>query len=113
VRHLLRRNSKAGSRRNIHAHYDLGNPFYRLWLDETMNYSSAWFQGDHTRPMAEAQTAKMQRALDECRLQPGQRVLEIGRLLGREPMEPSAFRSRYLVDSVRPSSHGVGGAQRS
>jgi 3-keto-5-aminohexanoate cleavage enzyme len=42
-----------------------------------------------------------------------QRVLEIGRLLGREPMEPSAFRSRYLVDSVRPSSHGVGGAQRS
>ncbi|TDM06070.1 MAG: SAM-dependent methyltransferase [Ideonella sp. MAG2] len=78
VRHLLRRNSKAGSRRNIHAHYDLGNPFYRLWLDETMNYSSAWFQGDHTRPMAEAQTAKMQRALDECRLQPGQRVLEIG-----------------------------------
>ena len=38
LRHLLRRNSRAGSRRNIHAHYDLGNAFYRLWLDDTMTY---------------------------------------------------------------------------
>jgi len=78
ARHLLNRNTKRGSRRNIQAHYDLGNPFYRLWLDETMNYSSAWFQGDPTRPLAEAQTAKMRRAIDECRLNPGERVLEIG-----------------------------------
>ena len=41
AKHLLRRNSRRGSRKNIHAHYDLGNRFYRLWLDETMNYSSA------------------------------------------------------------------------
>jgi len=41
ARHLLRRNSRRGSRRNIHAHYDLGNAFYRLFLDETMTYSSA------------------------------------------------------------------------
>ncbi|MFS2056414.1 class I SAM-dependent methyltransferase, partial [Variovorax sp. CT11-76] len=49
--------------RNIQAHYDLGNAFYELWLDETMNYSSAWFEGDLTRPMPEAQHAKVRRAL--------------------------------------------------
>ena len=78
VRHLFNRNSRRGSRRNIHAHYDIGNPFYRLWLDETMNYSSALFEGDLTRPMAQAQRAKILRALREVQLQPGQRVLEIG-----------------------------------
>jgi cyclopropane-fatty-acyl-phospholipid synthase len=78
LRHLLRRNTRANSRRNIHAHYDLGNPFYRLWLDETMNYSSAWFDGDATRSLPEAQHAKVRRALCQARVQPGQRVLEIG-----------------------------------
>ena len=78
VRHLLNRNSRQGSRKNIHAHYDIGNPFYRLWLDETMNYSSALFEGDLGRPMAQAQQAKVSRALRECGLQPGERLLEIG-----------------------------------
>jgi len=78
VKHLLHRNSRRGSRKNIHAHYDIGNPFYRLWLDETMNYSSALFEGDLARPTAEAQRAKVRRALAECGLQPGQRLLEIG-----------------------------------
>lgn len=78
LRHLLNRNSRRGSQRNIHAHYDLGNQFYRLWLDPTMNYSSAWFGGDRGGPMAEAQQAKMKRALGMCRVQPGDRVLEIG-----------------------------------
>ena len=78
VRHLLNRNSRQGSRKNIHAHYDLGNPFYSLWLDETMNYSSALFQGDFARTMAEAQRAKVRRALHECGVQPGERLLEIG-----------------------------------
>jgi cyclopropane-fatty-acyl-phospholipid synthase len=78
AKHLLNRNSRRGSRKNIHAHYDLGNPFYRLWLDETMNYSGAWFEGDATRSLSAAQHAKVRRALDECGLQPGQRLLEIG-----------------------------------
>jgi cyclopropane-fatty-acyl-phospholipid synthase len=78
ARHVLNRNSRRGSAKNIHAHYDIGNPFYRLWLDETMNYSSALFEGDPARPMAEAQRAKVRRALRECAVQPGQRVLEIG-----------------------------------
>jgi cyclopropane-fatty-acyl-phospholipid synthase len=78
LKHLGNRNSRRGSKKNIHAHYDLGNPFYRLWLDETMNYSSAWFDGDRAQPLAAAQRAKVLRALDECGVQPGQRVLEIG-----------------------------------
>ena len=78
AKHLLNRNSRRGSRKNVHAHYDLGNPFYRLWLDSTMNYSSAWFEGDATRSLSDAQHAKVRRALAECHLQPGQRLLEIG-----------------------------------
>jgi cyclopropane-fatty-acyl-phospholipid synthase len=78
IKHLLNRNSRRGSAKNIHAHYDIGNPFYRLWLDETMNYSSALFEGDLNRPTAEAQLAKVRRALRECQVEPAQRVLEIG-----------------------------------
>jgi cyclopropane-fatty-acyl-phospholipid synthase len=76
--HALRRNTRAGSRRNIQAHYDLGNAFYRLWLDPTMNYSSAWFDGDTAKPLAEAQAAKVRRAIEATGLRPGQRLLEIG-----------------------------------
>ena len=78
VRHWLNRNSRRGSRKNIHAHYDLGNAFYREWLDETMNYSSALFEGDLAQPMPQAQHAKVSRALRECGIQPGGRLLEIG-----------------------------------
>lgn len=78
IKHLLKHNSRANSRKNIHAHYDLGNAFYRLWLDDTMNYSSAWFQGDLSRPLPEAQTAKVVRALELAQVKAGDRVLEIG-----------------------------------
>ncbi|MAL02275.1 MAG: SAM-dependent methyltransferase [Alcaligenaceae bacterium] len=78
MRHILNRNSRSGSRRNIHAHYDLGNAFYRYWLDETMNYSSAWFQDDRTQSLPQAQHAKVRRALDEAAVAAGDRVLEIG-----------------------------------
>ncbi|MBL8304063.1 MAG: class I SAM-dependent methyltransferase, partial [Ideonella sp.] len=78
AKHLFNRNSRSGSRKNIHAHYDLGNEFYALWLDPTMNYSSAWFDGDAGKPMPEAQWAKVRRALGEAGVRPGDRVLEIG-----------------------------------
>ena len=78
LKHLLNRNSRQGSKKNIHAHYDLGNAFYKQWLDETMNYSSALFEGDLDQPMPDAQAAKVRRALRECAVQPGQRLLEIG-----------------------------------
>ena len=78
ARHLLNRNTREGSRKNIHAHYDLGNAFYKLWLDESMNYSSAWFDGDTAQPLSAAQNAKTRRALEECGVKAGDRVLEIG-----------------------------------
>ncbi|MCD4506764.1 class I SAM-dependent methyltransferase [Chromobacterium piscinae] len=78
LRHLARANSRRGSRRNIHAHYDIGNDFYRLWLDPSWTYSSAWFAGDYSLPLADAQARKYQRICEQLRLRPGMRVLEIG-----------------------------------
>jgi cyclopropane-fatty-acyl-phospholipid synthase len=77
-RHRLRNNSKSGSRKNIHAHYDLGNPFYSLWLDPSMTYSSAWFRDDLQTPLAEAQSNKYRRILSSIDAAPGKRILEIG-----------------------------------
>ena len=78
LRHALNRNTRQGSRKNIQAHYDLGNEFYRLWLDPTMNYSSAWFDGAPQASLVDGQQAKMRRALAEAGVAPGSRVLEIG-----------------------------------
>ncbi|WP_300301261.1 class I SAM-dependent methyltransferase, partial [Ferrovibrio sp.] len=74
----LAANSRRGSRRNIAYHYDLGNDFYRLWLDPSMTYSSAlWRRSDES--LEEAQLNKYRRLAGEVlRLQPDQRVLEIG-----------------------------------
>ena len=77
LRHWTHRNSRRGSRRNIMAHYDLGNDFYRLWLDETMSYSAALY-GDPADSLADAQRAKYRRILQRIGGRPGQRVLEIG-----------------------------------
>ncbi len=77
VRHALRRNSRAGSRRNIPAHYDLGNEFYAAWLDVGMSYSSALY----THPaqgLEEAQVAKQTMVIDALGLSGGESVLEIG-----------------------------------
>jgi cyclopropane-fatty-acyl-phospholipid synthase len=78
VKHFLNRNTKSGSRRNIVAHYDLGNAFYKLWLDPSMNYSSAWFDEGRSQTTFDGQQAKMARALRAVELKPGQRLLEIG-----------------------------------
>lgn len=78
LRHWLRPNSRKGSERNIHAHYDIGNDFYKLWLDPSWTYSSAIFDGDYSTPLEQAQQRKYQRIIDTLQLRPGQRVLEIG-----------------------------------
>jgi cyclopropane-fatty-acyl-phospholipid synthase len=79
IKHAFNRNSRKGSARNIHAHYDLGNAFYAEWLDPSMSYSSAWFEdGNRDAPLEPAQHAKVRRALYEAGVQPGDRVLEIG-----------------------------------
>ena len=78
IKHWTHRNTRANSQKNIHAHYDLGNTFYKLWLDETMNYSSAIFGGDMGQPLADAQKTKVRRALELTHVKAGDRVLEIG-----------------------------------
>lgn len=78
LRHLFNANTRSGSRRNIMAHYDLGNDFYRLWLDPTMSYSSALYADDAPLALAGAQLAKYRRILQRLHARPGQRVLEIG-----------------------------------
>lgn len=78
LRHGRNANTRTGSRRNIHAHYDIGNAFYALWLDAGWTYSSALFDGDLSRPLEDAQTAKYQRIVRSLGLKAGDRVLEIG-----------------------------------
>lgn len=78
LRHLARANTRSGSRRNIMAHYDLGNDFYALWLDRSMTYSSALFDGNPQRDLAAAQHAKYERIARVLRLQRQQPVIEIG-----------------------------------
>ena len=75
--HVLRPNTRAGSKRNIHAHYDLGNEFYSLWLDATMTYSSALFR-DSQQSLREAQNAKYRALADSTGIGPNDHVLEIG-----------------------------------
>jgi cyclopropane-fatty-acyl-phospholipid synthase len=75
--HLLRANTRGGSRRNIHAHYDLGNEFFAAWLDPSMTYSSALFAGG-AADLEAAQRAKYRQLARLIALGPGQRLLEIG-----------------------------------
>jgi cyclopropane-fatty-acyl-phospholipid synthase len=76
IRHALRANTRRGSRRNIAAHYDLGNDFFAPWLDAGMNYSSALYRGDET--LEQAQSRKLDRIAELLALDGGERVLEIG-----------------------------------
>jgi cyclopropane-fatty-acyl-phospholipid synthase len=77
LRHVTRANTRAGARRNILAHYDLGNRFYEAWLDRSMTYSSARFD-KHVRDLESAQQAKYRALAEHLDLRPGEHVLEIG-----------------------------------
>lgn len=77
LRHWLRNNSRRQAKRNISHHYDLGNEFYRLWLDETMTYSSAIFETGQ-ESLEKAQMAKYASMVDQMGVTPGDHVLEIG-----------------------------------
>ncbi|MBC6441488.1 MAG: class I SAM-dependent methyltransferase [Rhodospirillales bacterium] len=76
--HRLRPNTRSGSRRNIRRHYDLSNAFYGAWLDPTMTYSSALFEGDFSRPLEDAQNAKYARIAEMAEIEPHHHVLEVG-----------------------------------
>lgn len=77
LRFWLQRNHKNQAKKNISYHYDLGNDFYRLWLDDTMTYSSALFDTGQ-ESTEKAQTAKYASMLDQMGAQPGDHILEIG-----------------------------------
>src|SRR5215475_4303290 len=77
VRHWFNRNTRRQARRNIYAHYDIGNAFYSAWLDPSMTYSSALFE-EHTVDLTSAQHNKYRRLAEAIDLQPDQKLLEIG-----------------------------------
>jgi len=77
IGHMLKPNNREGSRKNIHAHYDLGNAFYERWLDPTMTYSAARFERPE-QPLADAQTHKYATLAQSMELGPDNHVLEIG-----------------------------------
>ena len=77
VRHWFNRNTRRQARRNIYAHYDIGNAFYSAWLDSSMTYSSALYEDD-TSDLTAAQNNKYRRLAEAIDLRPGQKLLEIG-----------------------------------
>jgi cyclopropane-fatty-acyl-phospholipid synthase len=105
--HWLHRNTRAGSRRNISAHYDLGNDFFRLMLDETMMYSCALFE----RPgmsLAEAQRAKLDAICRKLALGPQDHVLEIGTGWGGFAMHAaSRYGCRVTTTTISPSQFAL------
>jgi cyclopropane-fatty-acyl-phospholipid synthase len=102
IKHWLRDNSKSGSRKNIHAHYDLGNAFYTLWLDPTMSYSSAWFSEGEQQSLADAQQSKIQRILQSLNPKLGHHVLEIG--CGWGGVMEQAIRSNIAITGLTLST---------
>ena len=77
IRHFFRANTKKGSKKNIQAHYDLGNNFYKLWLDPTMTYSSALFKSPQ-EDLEQAQKNKYQRIIETLKPQKNDHILEVG-----------------------------------
>jgi cyclopropane-fatty-acyl-phospholipid synthase len=109
VRHLMNRNSRRGSRANISFHYDLGNEFYKLWLDDTMTYSSAVFAASD-EALETAQQRKYQRLLDSLDAEPGAHILEIG--CGWGGFAELAARQGYRVTGLTLSREQLDFAQK-
>jgi cyclopropane-fatty-acyl-phospholipid synthase len=117
LRHWLNRNTRDQAKKNIHAHYDLGNDFYALWLDPTMTYSAALFPQAQVDPhapaqadeLAAAQQAKYRRVLEQLQLAPGSRVLEIG--CGWGGFAETAARAGHLVKGLTLSAAQLRHAQ--
>jgi cyclopropane-fatty-acyl-phospholipid synthase len=105
VAHRRNRNTTGGARRNIAAHYDLGNHFYRLWLDETMTYSSAVF-ATTDQPLADAQRNKYRIHAERAGLRPGDHVLEIGTGWGGFALYAAGELScRVTTVTISPAQH--------
>lgn len=108
ISHRARRNTLAGSRRNIAAHYDLGNEFYGLWLDATMSYSSAIY-AEPDMSLEEAQRTKIERILSTLELRRDDRLLEIG--CGWGALAEAAANAGARVDAITISGHQLAAAR--
>ncbi len=106
--HVRRRNTRAGSRRNISEHYDLGNDFYELWLDPSMTYSSALFDSPDMS-LSEAQDAKYAKIIDALDLDAPGHVLEIG--CGWGGMAERLAKAGHKVTAVTISSEQLKAAE--
>ncbi|WP_286239149.1 SAM-dependent methyltransferase [Neptuniibacter halophilus] len=107
--HYSRDNSRRGSRRNIAAHYDLGNEFYRRWLDAGMTYSAALF-AHPGQPLEQAQANKNQRILQMLDARPGQQIVEIGCGWGAFARQ-AAEQNQLRVDGITLSREQLAWAQ--
>ena len=105
--HWIRRNNKGGSRRNIAAHYDLGNDFFSLWLDDTMTYSSGIFERPDST-LREASVAKLDRICRRLALRPGDHVLEIGTGWGSFALHAaSMYGCRVTTTTISREQHDL------
>jgi cyclopropane-fatty-acyl-phospholipid synthase len=111
LKHVLRANTKSGSRRNIEAHYDLGNDFYRLWLDPSMTYSSALY-AEPRQSLEDAQDNKLARIMDLLALDGGERVLEIGCGWGRLAERLATERNTHVTGLTLSPSQLAGAKER-
>jgi cyclopropane-fatty-acyl-phospholipid synthase len=103
--HWLQRNTRAGSRRNISAHYDLGNDLFGLFLDDTMMYSCAYFERPEMT-LAEASIAKLDRICRKLALGPDDHVLEIGTGWGGFALHAAGrYGCRVTTTTISPSQH--------
>lgn len=101
---IIKRNCKTGSRKNIQEHYDVGNDFYKLWLDRTMTYSSALFTGDPNCSLEDAQRAKYRRILSRLGKNPAS-ILEIGCGWGGFAEEAISNKSHVTALTISPSQY--------
>jgi cyclopropane-fatty-acyl-phospholipid synthase len=109
--HALRRNTRAGSRRNIAAHYDLGNDFFRLFLDEDLMYSSAIF-ADDTDTLEQASRRKLDRICDKLGLGAGDHLLEIGTGWGGMALHAARTRGcRVTTTTISREQHALASAR--
>lgn len=111
VKHTLRANTRSGSRRNIEAHYDLGNDFYRLWLDPGMTYSSALYASPK-QSLEDAQDYKLARIMDLMSLDGGERVLEIGCGWGRLAERLTTERGAHVTGLTLSPAQLAGARER-
>ncbi len=110
LKHRKQNNSLTQSRKNIAAHYDLGNTFYAHWLDPSMTYSSALFEGDLELSLEQAQQQKYQKMLDQLQLPKGSHILEVG--CGWGGFAEHAAKRGYQVTGVTISKEQFDYAER-